>query len=97
MASRALGYTLLAVGIALILGAVYLVYASLVGYIQPPRIFSFGDVVVYYGSTQIKVLDGSQLSKMADLSFWALLAAFVASAGGKLGDLGVKLIVGAGK
>jgi hypothetical protein len=38
------------------------------------------------------VIEGSQLSKMADLSFWALLAAFVASAGGKLADLGVKLI-----
>ncbi|MEL9990309.1 MAG: hypothetical protein QXP98_01850 [Thermoproteus sp.] len=88
MASRALGYTLLAVGIVLILGAVYLVYASLVGYIQPPKIFSFGDVIVYYGSTQIKVLDGSQLSKIADLSFWALLAAFVASAGENLATWG---------
>ncbi|MGC9117854.1 MAG: hypothetical protein ACP5I3_02560 [Thermoproteus sp.] len=95
--ASALGYSLLAVGIILIATAVFMVYAALAGYVEPFHIFSFSDVVVDYGSAHIKVLDGSQLSKMADLSFWALLAAFVASAGGKLADLGVRLIAGSEK
>ena len=90
--ARALGYGLLAAGVILIAAAVFMVYAALAGYVEPYYIFSFSDVVASYGSVQVKVIEGSQLSKMADLSFWALLAAFVASAGGKLADLGVKLI-----
>ncbi|MDT7868666.1 MAG: hypothetical protein RQ839_00600 [Thermoproteus sp.] len=90
--ARALGYGLLAAGVVLIAAAVFMVYAALAGYVEPFHIFSFSDVVASYGSVQVKVVEGSQLSKMADLSFWALLAAFVASAGGKLADLGVKLI-----
>ncbi|MFP3191758.1 MAG: hypothetical protein RXR02_01440 [Thermoproteus sp.] len=90
--ARALGYGLLATGVVLIAAAVFMVYAALAGYVEPFHIFSFSDVVASYGSVQVKVIEGSRLSKMADLSFWALLAAFVASAGGKLADLGVKLI-----
>ncbi len=95
--AKALGYFLLGLGIALIFLSVYMVYASLAGYVEPPHVFSFSDVVLDYGSAHVKILDGAQLSKMADLSFWALLAAFVISAGGKIAELGVKLVTGVEK
>lgn len=92
--AKALGYSLLGSGMALILLSVYMVYASLVGLVSPPHIFSLNDVVLDYGSAHVKIIDGGQLSKMADLSFWALLAAFVMSAGAKIAELGVRLLGG---
>ncbi len=41
---------------------------------------------------ETELLSGNESSKMTNMGFWFMLMTFVASAGGRIGGLGVKLI-----
>jgi len=90
--NKMLGYALLAVGLVLIALSVYLMYAVFTGTVEPPSLVHFSSVRVPTSSGEVEIFRGEDLSQTANLGLWAVLMFFVASAGGRIGGLGVKLV-----
>jgi len=96
-AEKVVGYSLLAVGLALIVLSVYFMYAVFTGSMLPPTIFSMGSIRLPIPTgdggmpIEVEVVPGEQVSKVVNAVLWSILMVFVASAGSKIGGLGVKL------
>ncbi|MBO3804160.1 MAG: hypothetical protein JTT11_09910 [Candidatus Brockarchaeota archaeon] len=93
---KVLGYSLLAAGLAMIMLSVYFMYAVFTGSMLPPPIFRMASInfpmpVGEGERVEVELVQGDQVSRVVNTVLWSFLMFFVASAGSKIGGLGVKL------
>jgi len=97
-ADKTVGYALLLVGLILIILAVYLMFNVFTRAMAPPAIFNMKSITITLPvgegmpPKETELLPGAEVSKVVNMSLWSVLMLFVASAGSKIGGLGVKLI-----
>ena len=95
---KAVGYALLIAGLILIIWAVYSMYNVYTGAAPPPSVIEMKGVSISLPTgtgtppVQAELISGRDSSKLVNMGFWFALMTFVASAGGRIGGLGVKLI-----
>lgn len=94
---KVIGYVLLVAGLCLIIYSAHLAYSTFTGAKSPPEIFELKDVpsVVPTDQTQmpeVNVFPPSFLNQMGNLSVYSLLIMLLMMAGGKIADLGIKMI-----
>ncbi|MDO9097293.1 MAG: hypothetical protein Q7U60_04150 [Candidatus Methanoperedens sp.] len=95
---KTVGYALLVAGLVLILWAVYSMYNVYTGATPPPPVVEMNSVTISLPTgggappIQTELLSGRESSKLTNMGIWFALMTFVASAGGRIGGLGVKLI-----
>ncbi|MDI6820113.1 MAG: hypothetical protein QMC89_04325 [Candidatus Hodarchaeaceae archaeon] len=94
---KIVGYVLLAVGLVMILFAVRSMYGVYTGADPPPSVIRVSDVKFPVPSEEgqpreeVLLISGDQASKVINMGLWSVLMLFVASAGAKIGGLGVKM------
>jgi hypothetical protein len=95
---KAVGYGLLIAGLIFIILSVYSMYSVYTGATPPPAVIQMNSITISspagQGSppVQAELISGRDSSKLVNMSIWFALMTFVASAGGRIGGLGVKLI-----
>jgi len=101
---KIIGYALLAVGLVIILFALNSMWTVFTGARSPPPLITMNSIKISLGGEQgpsgsegllqlkdIEILNGEQFSKLVNSMLWYILMLFVASVGGRIGGLGVKL------
>lgn len=96
---KIIGYVLLAVGIIMIIFAVYSMYDVFTGGAQPPPVVKMETISisppavpgVEVPPAKIELVSGSEISKFTNLTLWYMLMLFIVSAGNKIAGIGVKL------
>lgn len=97
-ADKTVGYVLLAVGAISIILAACSMFKVFTGATIPPAIFEMESITIPLPagegmpSVEAEVLPGAEISKIVNMILWLILMVFVITAGGKLGEFGVKLI-----
>jgi hypothetical protein len=88
------GWVLLIVGLILIVLAVYFMFTVFTGATAPPAIFNMKSITMSEGTppNDVELVPGGAVSRVVNMILWAVLMYFVASAGSRIGGLGVKLI-----
>ncbi len=95
---KAVGYGLLIAGLVLIIWAVYSMYNVYTGTQAPPAVIQMNGVTISLPTgqstqpVQAELISGRDSSRLVNMGIWYALMLFVASAGGRIGGLGVKLI-----
>ena len=91
---KIIGYTLLILGVILLLFSIYAMVNVYTGNASPPNLFNFSDVSLPTGQneTNATTIQGTQLSQLPNLFFWFILMGFVMFAGGKIASLGVSML-----
>ncbi len=95
---KAVGYGLLIAGLILIIWAVYSMYNVYTGAAQPPSLIQMNGVTLSMPTgqgtppAQAELISPQNSSKLVNMGIWYALMFFVASAGGRISGLGVKLI-----
>lgn len=95
---KAAGYVLLVAGLVFIIWAVYSLYNVYTGATSPPAVVEMKSVTISLPTgggappIQTELLSGKESSKLVNMGVWFALMTFVASAGSRIGGLGVKLI-----
>ena len=95
---KAAGYALLIAGLVLIIWSVYSVYNVYTGASPPPSVVEMNSVAISLPTgagtppVQTELISGRESSKLVNMGIWFALMTFVASAGSRVGGLGVKLI-----
>lgn len=95
---KATGYALLLAGLILIIWSVFSMYSVYTGAAQPPSVIQMNSVTISLptgGNTppiQTELISWTDSSKLVNMGLWFALMTFVASAGGRIGGLGVNLI-----
>ncbi len=95
---KATGYVLLIAGLILIIWAVYSMYNVYTGASQPPSVIQMNGVTLSMPTGQgtppaeAELISAQNSSKLVNMGIWYALMFFVASAGARIGGLGVNLI-----
>ncbi len=95
---KGIGYSLLILGLLLIFYSIYSMYTVYTGAEAPPAVFHMDSVKlsVPTGSgtppVETELLSGKDSTRMTNMGIWLVLMSFVASAGGRIGGLGAKLV-----
>lgn len=95
---KAFGYGLLIAGLIMIIYSVYSMYSVYTGATQPPSVIQMNSVTISLPTggnmppIQTELISGTDSSKLVNMGLWFALMTFVASAGGRIGGLGVNLI-----
>ena len=95
---KVVGYVLLAVGLIAIALTIRSMYNVFTGSTSPPTVIRLNDVKIPVPSgegqpsEEILLIAGDQASKIVNMGLWTILMLFVASAGAKIGGLGVKMV-----
>lgn len=95
---KAVGYALLIAGLIFIILSVYSMYSVYTGAQAPPAVVQMNSITLPAPAdagtspAQTELLSGMNSSKLVNMGIWFALMTFVASAGGRIGGLGVKLI-----
>ena len=91
---KIIGYALLILGIILLLFSIYEMINVYYGNAPPPKLFELQDISLPLGQngTGVSLIQGAQLSQIANLFFWFILMGFVLFAGGKIASLGVTMV-----
>jgi hypothetical protein len=93
---KALGYGLLIAGLIMIIYSVFSMYGVYTGATPAPPVITMNSVSLPSGPgtqpVQTELISGTDSSKLVNMGIWYALMFFVASAGGRIGGLGVKLI-----
>ncbi len=93
---KALGYGLLIAGLIMIIYSVFSMYSVYTGAIPAPPVITTNSISLPTGPgtqpAQTELISGTESSKLVNMSIWYVLMFFVASAGGRIGGMGVKLI-----
>ncbi len=95
---KAVGYALLIAGLGLIIWAVYSMYNVYTGATPPPSVIQMNSVTISLPTggnmppIQTELISGRESSKLTNMGIWFALMTFIASAGGRIGGLGVNLI-----
>ena len=104
--NKIIGYILLIIGVLLIAGPLWQTYNIFTGKAQPAQIFmkavpltensnvSATDIQGQIQNALIKVLPVDSINNTLNLSIWMLLMWILIYGGGKIADIGVKLING---
>lgn len=94
---KAVGYGLLIAGLIMIIYSVFSMYNIYTGASPPPSVIQMNSVTISLPTgpgvppVQTELISGIDSSKLVNMGIWYALMAFVASAGGRIGGLGVKL------
>jgi len=95
---KALGYGLLIACLIMIIYSVFSMYSVYTGDTPPPPVIQMNSVTISLPTgpgippVQTELISGNDSSKLVNMGIWYALMTFVASAGGRIGGLGVKLI-----
>lgn len=95
---KTIGYALLIAGLVFILLSIYSMYNVYSGSSPPPSVINMKSVTVSLPTgqsappMQTELLSGGESSKLMNMGLWFALMTFVASAGSRIGGLGVKLM-----
>jgi hypothetical protein len=91
---KIIGYTLLILGIILLLFSIFEMVNVYTGNASPPNLFNLSDVSLPTGQNGANstAIQGTQLSLLPNLFFWFILMAFVMFVGGKIASLGVSML-----
>ena len=95
---KGIGYGLLAFGLLFILFSVYSMYSVYTGAEAAPSVIQMNSVKLSLptgpGSPpmETELMSGKDSSTMTNMGLWFMLMTFVASAGGRIGGLGIKLV-----
>ncbi len=95
---KVIGYALLIAGLILITWAVYSMYNVYTGAAPPPSVIEMNGVTISMPAgqglppAQDEMISAPDSSKLVNMGIWFALMFFVASAGGRIGGLGVNLI-----
>lgn len=95
---KTVGYGLLIAGLVLIIWAVYSMYNVYTGATPPPPVVNMNSVTISLPTAagvppvQTELISGKESSKLTNMGIWFTLMYFIASAGGRIGGLGTKLI-----
>ncbi len=91
---KVIGYALLVLGIILLLFSIVEMINVYYGNSPPPKLFELQDISLPVGqnASGISLIQGAQVSQLANLFFWFILMGFVLFAGGKIASLGVTMI-----
>ena len=91
---KIIGYALLILGIILLLFSIFEMINVYVGNAPPPKLFELQDISLSLGQngTGVSLIQGAQVSQIANLFFWFILMGFVLFAGGKIASLGVTMV-----
>ena len=94
---KGIGFGLLLLGLLFILYSVYSMYNVYSGTEAAPSVIQMNSVKLSLPTgpgtppVETELLSGKESSKMTNMGLWFMLMTFVASAGGRIGGLGVKL------
>jgi hypothetical protein len=80
---KTVAYVLLVVGVVLIFFAVFEMIFVFTGVNSPPKLFGFLDI----SANGSLLISGQDMNKIAGISFWFVLMAFIMLAGGKIAHL----------
>jgi hypothetical protein len=91
---KIIGYSLLTLGIILLLFSIYEMVSVYTGGTPPPNLFNLSSVSIPTGEngTNVTLIQGAQLSQVPNLFAWFILMGFVMFAAGKIASLGVSMI-----
>jgi hypothetical protein len=91
---KVFGYALLVLGIILLLFSICEMINVYYGNSPPPKLFNLQDISLPVGQsgTGVSLIQGSQVSQIANLFFWFILMGFILFAGGKIASLGATMI-----
>ena len=95
---KGIGYGLLTLGILFIFYSVYSMYNVYTGAEAAPSVIQMNSVKLSMptGSgtppMDTELISGKESSDLTNLGLWFMLMSFIASAGGRIGGLGVKLV-----
>ncbi len=95
---KAVGYALLVAGLVLIIYSVYSLYSVYSGATPAPSVIQMNSVTISLPTSagmppvQTELLSGRESTKLVNMGIWFALMTFIASAGGRIGGLGVNLI-----
>jgi len=95
---KALGYGLLIACLIMIIYSVFSMYSVYTGTTPAPPVIRMNSVTISIPTNpgmppvQTELISGIESSKLVNMGIWFALMSFVASAGGRIGGLGVKLI-----
>ena len=95
---KAVGYALLLAGLILIIWAVYSMYNVYTGAQAPPAVVEMNSVTISLPTAQgappvqTELISGRDSSLLTNMGIWFALMTFIASAGSRVGGLGVKLV-----
>jgi len=94
---KTVGYVLLLVGVLLILLAIYWAASAFKSGSSPVSVFKWADqnISIKMGENQPSEnlsIPGASISNTTNLGLWLMLMFFVASGGGRIANLGIKLI-----
>ncbi|MDD5473865.1 MAG: hypothetical protein PHU34_06915 [Candidatus Methanoperedens sp.] len=95
---KAVGYGLLIAGLIMIIYSVYSMYNVYTGATPPPSVIQMNSVTISLPTVgnippiQTELISGKDSSKLVNMGIWFGLMTFIASAGGRIGGLGVNLI-----
>jgi hypothetical protein len=95
---KGIGYALLIAGLLFILYSVYSMYGVYTGAQAAPSVIKMNSVKFSLPTppgtpaTETELISGIESSKMMNMGLWFAFMTFVASSGGRIGGLGVKLM-----
>jgi hypothetical protein len=95
---KAVGYALLIAGLIFIILSVYSMYSVYTGAAPPPAVVQMNSIILQAPAdagtspAQTELLSGRDSSRLVNMGIWFALMTFVASAGSRIGGLGVRLI-----
>lgn len=95
---KGIGYALLITGLLFILYSVYSMYSIYTGAQAVSSVIHMNSVTFSLPtppgtpSTETELISGAESSKLMNMGLWFGLMTFIASAGGRIGGLGVKLM-----
>lgn len=94
MSEKVVGYTLLIVGLIVIVFAAINIFAVFTGKAEPVQLFNFAPVVLTLipGTKPTELFPARDLNQMANISAQLFLMGFLAGIGQKLASLGVQLV-----
>lgn len=95
---KSIGFGLLLLGVLFILYSVYSMYSVYSGAESAPSVVQMNSVKLSLPTApgtppmETELISGKESSTMTNMGLWFMLMTFVASAGGRIGGLGVKLV-----
>jgi hypothetical protein len=95
---KGIGFGLLLLGLLFILYSVYSMYSVYTGAQAAPSVIQMNSVKLSLPTApgtppmETELISGKESSKMTNMGFWFILMTFVATAGGRIGGLGAKLV-----
>jgi hypothetical protein len=86
------GYALLWGGVGIILYSVFMAYRVFNGIVEPPILVDLKSIILPLPNMPVTMPLDPQISKTINISIYFMFLLFVASAGNKIGGLGIKML-----